>query len=140
MFQNFINGITDGAIMWMTVTGSMLFPEVIPIVLCAGMLLMYCKNPNFMDLERERYEMMMEEDEETEYCSTDEEEYCYNNEDSLNQDVTTNVDILRNEINTLEAEIAELKSNIEAVQSSNLKDENNAIIDNEKSDTDKKND
>ena len=148
MFQALINGITDGAIMWMTVTGSILFPEVIPVVLCTGMILMYCKNPNFMDLERERYEMMMMEEENEEDCSDD--DGCSNDEEEPhNHDITTTSDVLRNEISTLEAEIAELKRNIadvkeQTIENSNELTENTQLIDKneltEKSDSDKKND
>jgi hypothetical protein len=125
MFKGIINSISTDAIVWFSMLSTLLYPDALPVILFTGMLLMFNKEPNFMDLDRVRYVLLMKELEAEEEVSDDVFESENDNENSNNdkectiddekeaQDminkITSEANLLREEIRGLKGEIEELK-------------------------------
>jgi hypothetical protein len=105
MISSIINYIPDDAVIWMAITSIMLFPLNTPLWLLVAMVLTYCKTSNFMDKERERFEIINQllEDE----CNT---------LDSDDEEDEPSIDELNNEIIKLREEIAEFQNKINIIK------------------------
>lgn len=99
MIQDFINSISNDALLYSTFGCCILFPYAIPVWLFSAMMITCCKSPNFMDEEfsrREAIKMLYDD----EHISDEELETV--DELSVNE--------LRERISQLQSEIAEYKT------------------------------
>lgn len=99
MIQDFINSISNDALLYSTFGFCVLFPYAIPVWLFSAMMITCCKSPNFMDEEFNRREAikMLYDDEQI----TDEE---------LETVDELTIEELRERISQLQSEIAEYKT------------------------------